>query len=178
MSTTQDKTVVSVSGNKVFIEQDGSLYLIKTTKTYKFLLINQDGKSIYGTSPSKIEKTHVTPESLGYTKKAEWLIYIYKVNHSDLQDTTEFYVMPLYFEVPDEKRYRCAYFFKTKSERVFLKWFDSASCSEVSINDPEFCKRGKATKLASDTILLKNAPIFTLSASGELERRLDSEAVW
>lgn len=172
---TNDSTISRVDFNRVYIEQDGSLYFIKTTKTYKFLLINQDGRSIYGTTPIKTEQSHVTPESLGYTKKATWDILVYKtVEGEGLEKETIFYSMTLNFEVPNEARYRTAFFKKTRSGRVFLKWFDSSCCSEVSINDEEFCKRGKAKRLPEDTIIQRNAPIFTLSSSGELERRIEA----
>jgi hypothetical protein len=178
MSTQQDKTISHIDSNKVFIEKDGSLYLIKRIQTFKFLMVNQNGDSVYEKTPFKTETLHVTPESLGYSKHESWDIYVYKVDHSNLEDKTEFYSMTLNFQVPDEKLYKTAYFKKVKSGRVFLMWFNSGTCSEVSINDNEFCKREKARKLPEDTLIQKNAPIFTLSSSGELERRLDSDAVW
>lgn len=172
-----DKKVSYVDMGKVFEEQDGSLYFIKTTETFKFLLMNQNGENIYSKT-AEIKTEHVTPEQLGFSKRENMEIFVYKTEHEDLEDKTVYYSMTLEFSIPNEARYKTAYFKKTKDGRVFLKWFDSSCCSEVSINDPEFTKRGKARKLPNDTILKRDAPIFTLSASGELERRLDSEKVW
>jgi hypothetical protein len=176
--TMTDKTIERVDTGKVYLEQDGSVYFLKTIQTYQFLMVNQNGDNIYSKTATETQTEHVTPEQLGFTKKASWEIYVYKTEHEELEDKTVYYSMTLYFEIPLETRYRTAYFKIAKSGRVFLKWFDSSSCSEVSINDPEFCKRGKAKRLPEDTILQRNAPVFTLSSSGELERRLDSEAVW
>lgn len=175
---TQDKTVERVDMGKIFLEPNGSLYFLKTVETYQFITITPNGDSIYSKTPIKIEKTHITPEQMNFTKKASWDIYVYKTVHEDLEDRTDYYSMTLTFEIPEEKRYKTAYFYKVKNGRVFLKWFDSGTSSEVSINDSEFCKRGKAKRLPENTIIQKNAPIFTLSSSGELERRLDSENVW
>jgi hypothetical protein len=178
MSTqTQDKTVTRVNMGRVY-EKDGSLYFAKTTKTFKFLLINQQGESVYSKTPSEIKTENITPETLGFSKRESWEIYVYKTTHEDLEEKTEYYSMLLTFAVPNEARYKTAYFKKAKSGRVFLTFFDSGTCSEVSINSPEWTTRGKARKLAPDTILNRDAPVFTLSASGELERRLDSEKVW
>lgn len=174
----KDKTVEFTNFGRVYEEKDGSLYFIKTTETFKFLLINGNGEEVYSKTPSKTEKTHVTPESLGYTKKETWMIYVYKTERDELEDKTVFYELPLTFEIPEEKRYKTAYFKKAKSGRVFLAWFDSGTTSEISINDTEFTKRGKSKRLPEDTIIQKNAPIFTLSASGELERRLSENEVW
>jgi hypothetical protein len=178
MSETNDKTNSFINFGKVFLEPDGSLYFVKTTETYKFITLNSNGEEVFSKNPTKTETTHVTPESLGYTKKAEWMIYVYKEVKDELEDKKVYYSMLLTFEIPEEKRYKTAYFKKAKSGRVFLMWFDSGCTSEVSINDPEFTKRSKAVRLKEDTILQRTAPVFTLSANGELERRLDSEAVW
>jgi len=178
MNETKDKTITRIDTNKVFVDEKNELYFLKTVETYQFLMLNQNGESVHSKTPQKTETTHVTPEMLGFSKRESWDIFVYKTNHSELEDTTEYYSMTLTFEVPNEARYKTAYFKKVHSGRVFLKWFDSGCSSEVSINDPEFTKRGKARKLPPDTILKRDAPVFTLSSSGELERRLDSEAVW
>jgi len=176
--TEQDKVNSFTNMGKVFEEPDGSIYFLKKTETYKFIMVNQNGDSVYEKTPFKTETSHVTPESLGYSKHESWDIYVYKVNHSELEDTTEYYSMTLNFQVSSEKRYSTAYLKKSKSGKVFLTWFNSGCCSEISINDSEWTTRSKAKKLSPDTILQRNAPVFTLSSSGELERRLDSEQVW
>lgn len=178
MSETQDKTVARVNMGRVYEEKNGSLFFVKTTKTFKFLLINPNGEAVYSKTPISTKTEHVTPEQLEFKKKESWEIYVYKVEHEDLEEKTVYYDMTLTFQVPNEARYKTAYFKKAKSGRVFLIFFDSGTCSEVSINSPEWTTRSKARKLAPDTILNRDAPVFTLSASGELERRLDSEAVY
>jgi hypothetical protein len=178
MNESKDKTVEIVDYNKVFVDEKGALYLNKKIKTYPFLLVNAYGDNVYAKDPSKVEIVHVTPESLGFTKKETWIIYVTKTDTTELENTTAYYEMPLYFEVPNEARYKCAYFLKVTSGRVSLRWLDSGTDAAVSVNDAEFCKRGKARKLPENTILKRGAPIFTLNANGELELRLDSEAVW
>jgi hypothetical protein len=178
MNETNDKTVERVDMGKIFLEPDGSLYFVKRTQTFKFIMLNANGEEVFSKNPIKTETTRVTPESLGYTKKAEWTVYVYKEMKDELEDIKVFYEMPLIFEIPNEARYKTAYFRKARSGRVFLMWFNSGTCSEISINDPEFTKRGKAKKLPENTILQKGSPIFTLSANGELERRLSENEIW
>jgi len=178
MSETNDKTNSFINFGKVFEEKDGSIYFLKTTETFKFLMVNQNGEDIYAKTPMKTEQTHVTPEQLGYTKKAEWTVFVYKEVKDELEDIKVFYELPLIFEIPSEQRYKTAYFKKAKSGRVFLMWFNSGTCSEISINDLEFTKRGRAKKLPENTIIQKGSPIFTLNASGELERRLQENEIW
>jgi len=176
---TNDKTVSRVDTGKVFLEQDGSIYFLKTVETYQFLMVNpNNGENIYSKTPMKTEQTHITPEMLKFSKRETWDIFVYKTNNDELESRTEYYSMTLTFTVPSEKRYFSAFLKKVKSGRVFLTWFDSGTCSEISINDGEFTSRGKARKLAPDTILQKGSPIFTLSASGELERRLSENDIW
>jgi hypothetical protein len=163
---------------KVFLDENGAIYFIKEVKTFKFITVNPNGESIYNKTAIKTEEKRITPEQLGYTKSAKWDIYVYKTEHEELEDKTVYYSMTLNFAIPEEKRYKTAYFKTTQSGRVFLTWFESGTCSEVSINDPEFCTRSKAKRLSEDTILQRGSPIFTLSAEGILERRLQENEIY
>jgi hypothetical protein len=58
-----------------------------------------------------------------------------------------------------------------------LRDFEAGICSEVSINS-ELVTRGKAVKLPENSLVPKNAPIFRLSASGELEREIQESSIW
>lgn len=178
MSETSDKVVSFINMGKVFLDEKGELFFVKTTETFKFLLINSNGESVFSKTPTKTEETHVKPETLGYTKKATYEIFVFKTEKDELEDKTVYYSMVLTFEVPNEQRYKTAFFRKAKSGRVFLTWFDSGTSSEVSINDKEFTSRGKAERLPEDTILKRGSPIFTLNGNGELERRLQENEVW
>lgn len=173
MSETPNKISSFVNMGKVFVNEKNELYFIKTTETFQFKGLNADKDEVYGKDAIKTERTHVTPEQLGFTKKATYEIYVYKIEHDDLEEKTVYYSMLLNFEIPNEQRYKTAYFKTAKSGRVSLMWLDSGTCSEVSVNDSEFCKRSKAKRLSEDTILKRGSPIFTLNGNGELERRLE-----
>ncbi|MGD0158863.1 MAG: hypothetical protein ABSB89_01030 [Candidatus Bathyarchaeia archaeon] len=179
MSTNQDDIKTYVNMGRVFEDEKGELYFIKTTEKRKFIMRSSDnGEPIFEKTPCATKEEHVTPSELGFTKKDTRDIYVYKTENSELEEQTVYYSMTLTFEIPQEKKYKTAYLRKAKSGRVFLVWFDSGCSSEVSVNDSEFCKRSKGKRLEPDTIINRNAPIFTLSASGELELRLDSSKVW
>jgi hypothetical protein len=122
----------------------------------------------------------VRPSELGFEKKKVWKIYVYKVieNTEALENQKIYYSLELIFEVPQEARYKTAYLHKAQSGKVFLRWFDSGSCAECSINDKEFCSRGKLRRLPENTRIAKNAPIFRQNANGELEREISEEAIW
>jgi hypothetical protein len=170
---TENRITEFVNMGKVFIDEKGDIFLVKTTQHYKFLLINQNGEPVYEKQPFKVEETHITPETLGFTKKASWEIYVYKTEHEELEEKTVYYSMLLNFEVPSEARYKTAYFRVAKTGRIILCWLDSSTASEVSINDKEFCTRGKAKRLPENSIIQKGSPVFTLNGNGELERRLE-----
>jgi hypothetical protein len=120
----------------------------------------------------------VRPSELGFEKKKIWEIYVYKVieNTESLENQKIYYSLELIFTVPEEKRYSTAFLHQAKSGKVFLKWFDSGTCSEVGINDKEFSSRGKLKRLPENTMIPKNAPIFRQSTNGELEREISD--IW
>jgi len=116
----------------------------------------------------------VRPSELGFSKRQTWEIYVYKVLESTetLENQKIFYNLELIFTIPEENRYKTAFLYRAKSGKVFLKWFDSGTCSEVGINDKEFSSRGKLKRLPEDTMIPKDAPIFRQNANGELEREI------
>lgn len=174
----QDDLRTYVDMGRVYETEKGELYFIKTIETRKFIRISDSGEPVFERMPSDKKTEHITPTELGFSKKETWTVYVYKTENDELEEKTVYYELPLNFEIPQEAKYKTAYFKKAKSGRIFLTWFNSGTCSECSVNDGEFVKRGKAKRLEPDTIIKRGAPIFTLSASGELERRLDSSLIW
>ena len=151
----------TIDMNKVFEDEEG-IYFQRTNFEHQNL-----GK--------------VRLSELGFEKQKIWGVYVYKVieNTESLENQKIFYSLELIFAVPNEARYKTAYLFQTaKSGKVFLRWFDSGSCAECSINDKEFCSRGKLKRLPENTRIAKNAPIFRQNANGELEREISEEAIW
>jgi len=146
--------------NKVFEDEEG-IYFQKTNFEHQNL-----GK--------------VRPSELGFEKKKIWEIFVYKIveNTEALENQKIFYSLELIFEVPNEARYKTAFLHQAKSGKVFLRWFDSGSCAECSINDKEFCSRGKLRRLPENTRIAKNAPIFRQNSNGELEREISEDAIW
>ena len=123
----------------------------------------------------------VRPSELGFEKQKIWEVYVYKVveNNEALENQKLFFSLELIFAVPNEARYKTAYLYQTaKSGKVFLRWFDSGTCSECSINDKEFCSRGKLKRLPENSRISFNAPTFRQNANGELEREISEEAIW
>lgn len=153
-----DKKDFIVDMNKVFEDELG-IYFLKSNFEHENL-----GK--------------VRPSELGFEKKKTWEIYVYKIveNTEALENQKIFYSLELIFEVPNEKRYSTAFLHQAQSGKVFLKWFDSGTCSEVGINDKEFSSRGKLKRLPENTRIAKNAPIFRQSTNGELEREISD--IW
>ena len=146
--------------NRVFEDEEG-IYFQKTNFEHQNL-----GK--------------VRLSELGFEKKKIWEVYVYKVveNNEALENQKLFFSLELIFEVPNEARYKTAYLYQAKSGKVFLKWFDSGTCSECSINDKEFCSRGKLKRLPENSRISFNAPTFRQNANGELEREISEEAIW
>jgi hypothetical protein len=170
----KDAKTVYVNTQRVFLEDNGDPFFEKVTETRKFNTYLKQ----YEKTPSEKKTEKVTPSEMGFTRKETWTIYIEKTDTSELENTTVYYEMELTFTIPEEARYRYYYFRKAQSGRVFLIMLESGVCSEVSINDKEFTTRGKAKRLPENTILKRGSPKFTLSSSGELERRLSENEIW
>jgi hypothetical protein len=140
----------------------------------------QDAEGIYfekkdANPPHKL-LGKVRPSELNYVKEVTTKIYVEKLIQSEesLENQITVFEQTLTISVPEEVRYKYIYLFKVQNGTVHLKDFDSGCTSAVSINDAEFVKRGKAKKLAPDTLLLKSAPIFTIR-EGVLERKLATQ---
>ena len=123
----------------------------------------------------------VRPSEMGFAKTQTMDIYVYKTiqNPDKLQDETVYFSMELTFAFPadEPKKWLNMYFYKARSGRIMLRDFESGVCSECSINS-ELVTRGKAVKLPENSLIAKNAPIFRLSASGELEREIQESSIW
>lgn len=150
----------TVDCNKVFEDENG-IFFLKTNFKHENL-----GK--------------VRPQEMGFTKTQTARIYIYKEIQSteNLDNETVFFDMTLTFAFPeDRKEFKTQYFYKCRSGRVMLRDFSSGVCSEVSINS-ELVTRGRAKKLDPNTRIPKNAPIFRINSSGELERQISENSIW
>ena len=121
------------------------------------------------------------PQDFGFKKTESWTVYVYKTIQSPetLTDETFYFSMTLSFKFPeDEKRkWLHSYFYKAKSGRIMLRDFESGVVSECGVNS-ELVTRGKAIKLPENTRIPKNAPIFRLNPSMELEREIQESSIW
>ncbi|MGA2522908.1 MAG: hypothetical protein ABSF65_01995 [Candidatus Bathyarchaeia archaeon] len=151
-------------------------------KYTNFSVVKQDEEGIYfDVTDEKGTVTKARPEQFGFKKEESWRIYVYKTiqNPDKLQDEQVFFSMTLTFAFPidEPKKWINQYFYKARSGRIMLRDFEAGICSEVSINS-ELVTRGKAVKLPENSLVPKNAPIFRLSASGELEREIQESSIW
>jgi hypothetical protein len=146
--------------------------------TVNFDKVFEDEKGIYfekRDSKHKLIST-VRPEEVGYLKSMTMKIYIEKTvsNSEQLENEVTVFEQTLTVTIPEEKRCKYWYLFKTKNGSVYLKYFESGCCSQISVNDSELVKRSRAKKLPENTFLPRNAPIFVIR-DGILERRLNNE---
>jgi hypothetical protein len=160
----------TIDFTRIYLDENGKVYGYKVTNVRRFDVWTRDFKEVI--AERKVEKAY--PEDHGCSKTQSMEIYVAKkINSPDqLSDEITYFKMPIKFEIPAEKRYRFFYFTRTRNGKVFLTNLEAGSTSEVGINDKEFCTRGRAIKLKSNTLLRKDAPVFTLGEGGVLERRL------
>jgi hypothetical protein len=170
MSLPADRITTSINWGKIYEDEQGKIYAFKTIEVRKYNAWERDW--ILDKSQTKVEKTY--PEDNGYSKKQTQEVYIRKQisSENNLTDSAIFFKMLLTFEIPSEKRYKYLYLYKVRSGRIFLNSFDSGSTTAVNVNDNEFVRRGRAIKLKNNSLIRKDAPVFTLNSEGTLERRL------
>lgn len=160
---------------KVYVEQDGSIYLLKVITVKKW--DNFFRKYVDASELSRQEK--VTPAQMGYTRTLEDKILIAKKIQSEdsLTDTETVFEMELRLAFPEEAQYKYQYFYRCSSGQICVKDFSSGCCFPVGVNSA-YISRGKTIKLPENTLIPKTRQIYTLNSSGELELRLDSSNPW
>lgn len=173
MSANQLERIISCTDiDKPQLAEDGSIYFIKRSwKVHRPSEWSTQWQNVEGSTTTE----HVTPEQCKFIKSVKIEIVVAKQIQSteSLEENEEVYFkMPITIAVPKEDRYRFYYLYQTKNDKIFLKNLDSGGCMEVSLNNTEFCTKGKSKKLADNTLLPKSTRIYTLAKNGELELRI------
>jgi len=173
IETWKDFESSTVNMAKAEVDDKGQIWFVKTTKKGKRNTLTDQQFYIGKETTEK-----VTPEQCGFYKSLTMEIYLERsaLDDSTFQRRQALFKGLLEIIVPNNREFKFAYLTRTRLTQIpQLRDFSNGICSQVNINDVQFCRWAKKPKrVSSSEKIPKNSAIFTENG-GLLERRLTTE---